>query len=396
MAIPDVSLPDSPGFGRVQSGVSFFCEEKWQTIVTGSSPSSAKSWTRYGGTFDLDRKQEALKQLETRMAAAGFWDDSGAAREVIGQANELKAWVEPWTELTAKAAELQELGELIAADTDEALEGEWLGEVVRLAAEVEKLELRAMLRGADDARDALLTIHPGAGGTESQDWAEMLMRMYSRWAESHGYAVDLLDHQPGDEAGIKSVTLEIKGRYAYGYLKAEKGVHRLVRISPFDAQSRRHTSFASVFVYPVVDNDIDIQIDDKDLRIDTFRASGAGGQHVNKTSSAIRITHLPTNIVVQCQNERSQFQNKATALKMLKAALYQRELELREAERQKLESQKTDISWGNQIRSYVFQPYTMVTDHRTELKVGDVQRVMNGDLDEFIEAYLKEFGARVA
>jgi peptide chain release factor 2 len=253
-----------------------------------------------------------------------------------------------------------------------------------------------MLRGADDARDALLTIHPGAGGTESQDWAEMLMRMYTRWGEAHGYTVDILDLQPGEEAGIKDVTLEFRGKYAYGYLKAEKGVHRLVRISPFDAQSRRHTSFASVFVYPVVDNDIDVQIEEKDLRIDTFRASGAGGQHVNKTSSAVRITHLPTNIVVQCQNERSQFQNKATAMKMLKAALYQRELERREAERAKLEAQKTDISWGNQIRSYVFQPYTMVTDHRTELKVGDVQRVMNGDLDQFIEAYLKEFGARVA
>ena len=330
------------------------------------------------------------------MADAGFWDDPNAAREVIAQANDIKVWVEPWQELSKKVNELKELEELIAADADESLEGEWLGEVTRLADDIEKLELRAMLRGADDARDALLTIHPGAGGTESQDWAEMLMRMYSRWGESHGYTVDILDLQPGEEAGIKDVTLEFKGKYAYGYLKAEKGVHRLVRISPFDSQSRRHTSFASVFVYPVVDDGIDVQIEEKDLRVDTFRASGAGGQHVNKTSSAVRITHLPTNIVVQCQNERSQFQNKATAMKMLKAALYQRELEKREAERAKLEAQKTDISWGNQIRSYVFQPYTMVTDHRTELKVGDVLRVMNGDLDQFIEAYLKEFGARVA
>ena len=330
------------------------------------------------------------------MAAEGFWNDPHAAREVITQAKELKSWIEPWLELTRKADELHELQELIEADADEALEGEWLGEVARLGEELEKLELRAMLRGADDTRDALLTIHPGAGGTESQDWAEMLMRMYTRWGEAHGYTVDILDLQPGEEAGIKSVTLEIRGQYAYGYLKAEKGVHRLVRISPFDSQSRRHTSFASVFVYPVVDDDIDIQIEEKDLRVDTFRASGAGGQHVNKTSSAVRITHLPTNIVVQCQNERSQFQNKATAMKMLKAALYQRELEKREAERQKVEATKTDIAWGNQIRSYVFQPYTMVTDHRTELKVGDVQRVMNGDLDQFIEAYLKEFGARVA
>lgn len=345
------------------------------------------------GIFDVQRKREQLVQLETQLSAPNFWDDPNTAREVIARANELKSWVEPWEELSRKAADLSELAELIEAD--EGLEGEWLGEVARLTQDLEKLELRAMLRGADDTRDALLTIHPGAGGTESQDWAEMLMRMYSRWSEAHGYTVDILDLLPGEEAGIKSVTLEIKGKYAYGYLKAEKGVHRLVRISPFDSQSRRHTSFASAFVYPVVDDTIDIQIDDKDLRVDTFRASGAGGQHVNKTSSAVRITHIPSGIVVSCQNERSQFQNKATAMKMLKAALYQRELERREAERQKVEAQKTEISWGNQIRSYVFQPYTMVTDHRTELKVGDVQRVMNGDLDEFIEAYLKEFGARV-
>ena len=328
------------------------------------------------------------------MGGPTFWDDAHAAREVIAQANELKNWLDPWEALSRKAADLAELEELI--DTDESLRAEWLAEIEQVTQAVEKLELRAMLRGADDGRDALLTIHPGAGGTESQDWAEMLMRMYTRWGEAHGYSVEILDLLPGEEAGIKSVTLEFKGKYAYGYLKAEKGVHRLVRISPFDSQSRRHTSFASVFVYPVVDDTIEIEIEDKDLRIDTFRASGAGGQHVNKTSSAVRITHLPTNIVVSCQNERSQFQNKATAMKMLKAALYQRELELRDAERAKIEAQKTGISWGNQIRSYVFQPYTMVTDHRTELKVGDVQRVMNGDLDEFIEAYLKAFGGRAA
>jgi peptide chain release factor 2 len=224
----------------------------------------------------------------------------------------------------------------------------------------------------------------------------MLMRMYSRWAESHDYEVSVLDLQPGEEAGIKSATLEITGQYAYGFLKAEKGVHRLVRISPFDAQSRRHTSFASVFVYPVVDDTIEIDIDEGDLRIDVYRASGAGGQHVNKTSSAVRITHIPTGIVVACQNERSQFQNKATAMKMLRAALYERELERREEEKRKLEDTKTEIGWGNQIRSYVFQPYTQVTDHRTELKVGDVQRVMNGDLEPFITAYLKQYGAGAA
>src|SRR5690606_3814534 len=224
----------------------------------------------------------------------------------------------------------------------------------------------------------------------------MLMRMYSRWAEDHDYDVELLDLQHGEEAGIKSATLEIRGQYAYGYLKAEKGVHRLVRISPFDAQARRHTSFASVFVYPVVDEDIEIEINEKDLRIDTYRAGGKGGQHVNKTDSAVRIVHLPTGITVACQSERSQTQNKASAMRMLRSALYQHELEKRQSERAKVESEKTEIGWGNQIRSYVFQPYTMVTDHRTELKIGDVQRVMDGDIDPFIEAYLKQFGARVA
>jgi len=330
------------------------------------------------------------------MAEPGFWDDGAATRSVIAEVRELRGWVEPWDAAARKAQELVELGELLALDSDPAMEEEWRAEVEALCHEVERLELRNMLRGPDDARDALLTIHPGAGGTESQDWAEMLMRMYTRWAEDHGYEVELLDLQHGEEAGIKSATLEIRGQYAYGYLKAEKGVHRLVRISPFDAQSRRHTSFASVFVYPVVDDKIEIEINEKDLRIDTFRAGGKGGQHVNKTDSAVRITHIPTGIVVTCQNERSQTQNKATAMRMLRAALYQHELEKRQAEREKIEAEKTDIAWGNQIRSYVFQPYTMVTDHRTELKIPDVQRVMDGDLDPFIEAYLKEYGARVA
>jgi peptide chain release factor 2 len=281
---------------------------------------------------------------------------------------------------------------LLEHESDEGIERELADETVALRAGVEQLSLRTMLQGPEDQLDALLTIHPGAGGTESQDWAEMLMRMYTRWAERRGYAVEILDLLAGEEAGIKSVSLQVSGQYAYGFVKAEKGVHRLVRISPFDSQARRHTSFASVFVYPVVDDTIEIEVRDEDVRMDVFRASGAGGQHVNKTSSAVRLTHLATNIVVSCQQERSQHKNKATALKMLKAALYQRALDEQEKKRAVLEATKTDNSWGNQIRSYVFQPYTMVNDHRTELKVGDVQRVMNGDLDAFIEAYLKKFG----
>jgi peptide chain release factor 2 len=238
-----------------------------------------------------------------------------------------------------------------------------------------------------------VTIHPGAGGTESQDWAEMLARMYQRWADRHGFSVELLDWQEGEEAGIKDATLEITGQYAYGFLKAERGVHRLVRISPFDSAARRHTSFASVFVYPVVDDTITIEIRPEDVEMDVYRASGAGGQHVNKTSSAVRLRHLPSGIVVACQQERSQHKNRATAMKMLKAALYQRALEEQAEEKSKLENTKTDIAFGSQIRSYVFQPYTMVNDHRTELKIADVQKVMDGDVDPFIQAYLREFGA---
>ncbi len=330
------------------------------------------------------------------MAASGFWDNQEKAREVIAESNRLKSWVGPWHELDVKAAELAEIGELLEEEEDEDLETEVISEVEGLEGPIEALELRTMLQGSDDHRGALLTVHPGAGGLESQDWAEMLTRMYSRWAESHEYEVTVLDLQPGEEAGIKSATLEVTGDHAYGYLKAEKGIHRLVRISPFDAQSRRHTSFASVFVYPLVDDEIEIDIDESDLRIDTFRASGAGGQHVNKTDSAIRITHMPTGIAVACQQERSQHKNRATAMKMLKAALYERALEEQEKEKAAVEATKTDIGWGNQIRSYVFQPYTMVNDHRTDVKISDVNKVMDGNLDPFIEAYLKQFASQGA
>jgi len=322
------------------------------------------------------------------MAEPGFWDAGAATRDVIEEVKILKGWIEPYDRASESATQLAELGELLSAESDAAMEADWAREVGELEQVIERLELRNMLRGPDDGRDALLTIHPGAGGTESQDWAEMLMRMYTRWAESHDYTVEILDLQEGDEAGIKSVSMEVRGDHAYGYLKAEKGVHRLVRISPFDAQSRRHTSFASVFVYPLVDDSIEIDIDEKDLRVDTFRASGAGGQHVNKTSSAVRITHEPTGIVVACQNERSQHKNKATAMKMLRAALYQREIEQRAAEREKRDAEKTDIAWGNQIRSYVLHPYRMVKDHRTKYEVGDTDRVLDGDIDPFIQAFL--------
>ena len=330
------------------------------------------------------------------MALPGFWDRPDEAREVIGEANREKGWVEPWARISSKAKELEELAALIQEEPDAELEDDWSRELAKLEKDLEELELKTMLQGEEDHRDALLTIHPGAGGTESQDWAEMLVRMYTRWAERHGFEVNVLDLQPGEEAGLKSASIEIKGASAYGFLKAEKGIHRLVRISPFDSQARRHTSFASVFVYPMIEDDIEIDIDEGDLRVDTYRSSGAGGQHVNKTDSAVRLTHLPTGIVVACQQERSQHKNRSTAMKMLRAALYEHELAIREAERQKVEATKTDIAWGNQIRSYVFQPYTMVNDHRTELKETDVHAVMDGDLDPFIEAYLKKFGAQSA
>ena len=326
------------------------------------------------------------------MAEPGFWDNQEKARAVIDEANTLKSWVEPWNALSSRAAELREMAELLEMDPDAEMENEWAGELSAAMLQADELELQTMLQGDDDHRDAILTINPGAGGLESQDWAEMLLRMYTRWGERRGSTVSVLDLQPAEEAGIKSATLEIKGDHVYGYLKAEKGVHRLVRISPFDSQSRRHTSFASVFIYPAIDDSIEVEIDESDLRVDTYRASGAGGQHVNKTDSAVRITHEPTGIVVACQQERSQHKNRNTAMKMLRAALYEHALRAQAAEKEVLEATKTDIGWGNQIRSYVFAPYTMVSDHRTELKVGDVTGVMDGKLDPFIEAFLKKFG----
>ena len=327
------------------------------------------------------------------MAAPGFWDDQERAKKVIQEANALKGWIEPYDKLSGRVRSLLEMEELLAAEPDEGLTAEVERELEGLDGEIPALELRALMRGADDYRDAMLEISAGAGGTEAQDWAAMLMRMYTRWAERRGFTVEVLDLSDGEEAGIKGAMLEIHGPYAYGFLRAEAGVHRLVRISPFDSQSRRHTSFASVFVYPVVDNEINIEIRDEDIKMDVFRASGAGGQHVNKTSSAVRLTHLPSGIVVSCQQERSQFKNKATAMKMLKNALYQKELDEQNKKKAEVDAAKMDVSFGSQIRSYVFQPYTMVNDHRTELKITDVQKVMDGSIDPFIEAYLKRSGA---
>ena len=332
------------------------------------------------------------------MAEGGIWSDQERAKQTVEEVKTLKRSLDPYHALRKRVTEGRELAALVAAEpqVDLSLERQLEEEADAIASRLEALELQNMLQGPDDRRDALLTIHPGAGGTESQDWAEMLMRMYVRWAERHGFVVEVLDLLEGEEAGIKSAEIEIRGENAYGLLRAEKGVHRLVRISPYDAQSRRHTSFASVFVYPVVDEDIEIEVREEDLKVDVFRASGKGGQHVNKTSSAVRMTHIPSGIVVSCQQERSQFKNKATALKMLKARLYERAVEEREAKKAEHDKQKTDIAWGNQIRSYVFQPYTMVNDHRTELKVSDVQKVMDGDIDQFIEAFLKQSASKAA
>ena len=357
---------------------------------SGSTPSDSLSC---GGIFDLDAKRETLRQLEDRMSAAGFWNDQQAAQAVVQQVKAVKGWVEPYDSLSGRVQSARELEEMLEAEPDDGLAAEIAREADAIGEELEAFRLRSLLSGPDDFRDAQLEISAGAGGTEAQDWASMLMRMYTRWAERRGYTVEILDMSDGEEAGIKGAVLEIKGPYAYGFLKAEAGVHRLVRISPFDAQARRHTSFASAFVYPVVDNEINIEIRDEDIKMDVFRASGAGGQHVNKTSSAVRLTHIPTGIVVSSQQERSQHKNKGTAMKMLKNRLYQIEVEKQAKIKAEMDSKKSDVSFGSQIRSYVFQPYTMVNDHRTELKIPDVQKVMDGGIDPFIEAYLSQFGA---
>lgn len=339
--------------------------------------------------FDIAEKKQELESLEAKTLEQDFWNDSKESGKVLAKIKSLKDIVSNYSKIYDEVINLIEMTDLVMADFDEDLKKEILNNTKLASDKVEKLELQTFLSGKYDKNNAIVTIHPGAGGTESQDWAEMLYRMYTRWASKSNYQVNEVDFLEGDEAGIKSVTFEVIGENAYGYLKGEMGVHRLVRISPFDSNSRRHTSFASVEVLPEITDDIELDINPDDLRVDTYRASGAGGQHVNKTSSAVRITHIPTNIVAQCQSERSQIQNRETAMKMLKSKL----LDLKEKEqKEKIEDLKgiqRDIAWGSQIRSYVFCPYTLVKDHRTNYEVGNVQAVMDGDLDGFIESYLK-------
>jgi peptide chain release factor 2 len=322
-----------------------------------------------------------------------FWNDTNRAQKISKEVNNLQNQLERDSRLKQVKEDLETYLALLEEDFSETLLKEAAKELKNCQALIDKAEIQILLSGKNDSNNAIITIHPGAGGTESQDWAEMLLRMYTRWAENNKFETEIIDYLPGDEAGLKSVTMEVFGDYAYGYLKTETGIHRLVRISPFNAQGKRQTSFASIFTYPIITDDIEIDIDPKDLRIDTFRSSGKGGQGVNTTDSAVRITHLPTNIVVQCQNERSQIINREVALKILKSRLYQLREEERDKEKQLLEDSKTEIGWGNQIRSYVFHPYQMVKDHRTNYETSQIENVMNGELTDFMFAYLK-FAAR--
>ena len=322
------------------------------------------------------------------MGAPDFWDDAEAAQALNQELADLKGGVDTYNALVAKTDDLLTLWEMGMEEKDESVEADVKAEYDALKNDLRSLELELLLSGEYDANNAYLELHAGAGGTEAQDWTQMLLRMYGRWAERHGFAVETLDLQPGDEAGVKSVMLFIKGHNAYGYLKSEKGVHRLVRISPFDSNARRHTSFSACDVMPEMEDAQEVEIDMDDVRVDTYRSSGAGGQHINKTSSAVRMTHMPTGIVVQCQNERSQIQNREVCLRMLRAKLFELEEKKKEEERAKLEGVQQKIEWGSQIRSYVFQPYTMVKDHRTGEETGNVQAVMDGELDPFIESFL--------
>jgi len=339
-------------------------------------------------SLEIPAKEEKIAELEYKMGEPSFWDDAAAAQKLNQELADLKGGVDTYRDLMAKYEDAETLYEMGIEENDASMEADIRAELTLISEGLETLQLEVLLSGEYDANDAILTLHAGAGGTEAQDWTQMLLRMYGRWAERHGFTVDTADLQPGDEAGVKSATLFIKGHNAYGFLKSEKGVHRLVRISPFDSQARRHTSFSACDVMPEIDDAVEVPINMDDVRVDYFRASGAGGQHINKTSSAVRMTHEPTGIVVQCQNERSQLQNKEQCLKMLRAKLFELEQEKKEEEIAKLEGVQQKIEWGSQIRSYVFQPYTMVKDVRTNAETGNVQAVMDGDIDPFIRAYL--------
>jgi peptide chain release factor 2 len=327
-----------------------------------------------------------LNKIEAQASAPDFWSDQAAAQKLLQERSRLEKEIERQENFESRIGDTEVLFEF--AEEDESSFNELQPLLERLEHDLSQAETEMLLAGDNDRRNAICTIHPGAGGTESQDWAEMLLRMYLKWAEQRGFKAEVLEYQPGEEAGLKSVTFRVEGEYAYGLLAAEAGVHRLVRISPFDQAARRHTSFASLFVYPEIDEDIEVEINDKDLRVDTYRATGAGGQHINTTDSAVRITHLPTGIVVSCQNQRSQHQNRAVAMQVLRSRLYELELERRQAETAELEANKADISFGSQIRSYVLAPYQLVKDTRTKLERGNVEAVLGGDIDDFIKAYL--------
>ena len=339
-------------------------------------------------SLEIPAKEEKIAELEYKMGEPSFWDDAAAAQKLNQELADLKGGVDTYRDLMAKYEDAETLYEMGIEENDASMEADIRAELTLISEGLETLQLEVLLSGEYDANDAILTLHAGAGGTEAQDWTQMLLRMYGRWAERHGFTVETADLQPGDEAGVKSATLFIKGHNAYGFLKSEKGVHRLVRISPFDSQARRHTSFSACDVMPEIDDAVEVPINMDDVRVDYFRASGAGGQHINKTSSAVRMTHAPTGIVVQCQNERSQLQNKEQCMKMLRAKLFELEQEKKEEEIAKLEGVQQKIEWGSQIRSYVFQPYTMVKDVRTNAETGNVQAVMDGEIDPFIRAYL--------